>query len=102
MLLKDKVKPVELFHSTRILTTEDSRIFRIWGPKRYQGRIMSKHNDIVTSLTRINDLTRKMHNTNLFLSASCDGAIKCYYGQRKLGTISGGTDDDGKVISSSN
>ena len=73
----------ELFQTTRILTTEDSYILRIWSPTNKAGRIMTKQNDIVTCILKVEDFSRRHHNLNLFITGSCDGAIKAYTGERK-------------------
>ena len=49
---------------------------------------MTKQNDIVTCVMRINDFQRKVHNTNIFVTGANDGAVKAYFGERKKGTIS--------------
>ena len=51
--------PSILFQSTKILTVEDSRIMRVWNPKRYLHRVLSKHNDVVTKVLKISNISQK-------------------------------------------
>jgi hypothetical protein len=51
--------PGVLFQSTKILTVEDSRIMRVWTPKRYLHRVLSKHNDVVTKVLKISNITER-------------------------------------------
>ena len=74
----DQKLPFLLFENTKILTTEDSKMLRMWSPKKYQGRIISKHGDIITKVIKIVDVKNKNNNVNLFITSSCDGAIKSH------------------------
>lgn len=58
----------------RVLTSEDSRIFRIWNHNKFVSRIVSKHNDIVTRVLKVPE-------KNMFISGGKDGSIKCFYGK---------------------
>lgn len=59
-------------------------MLRFWNPKKYSGRIVSKHNDVITRVAKIVDFKQKYNNLNLFVTASMDGAVKCYHGQPKM------------------
>ena len=71
-----------MFQNTKIMTVEDSKMIRIWNPKKYQGRIISKHNDVITSILKVVDFRALNQNANMIVTSSMDGAIKCYFGQR--------------------
>lgn len=60
-----------------MLTSEDSRIFRLWSNKRFMGRIVTKHNDIVTRVLKI-------PGKNMFISGSRDGSLKCFAGRLNI------------------
>ena len=68
---QEEVKRVNVL---RILTCEESRIFRIWDWKQEKSRVVSKHNDIVVRVLKI-------PGRNMFVSCSKDGSIKCFHGK---------------------
>jgi hypothetical protein len=69
----------EFMHKLRLLTSEDSRMLRIWSHKQIlKNRVVTKHNDFIVKLLQI-------PGKLIFLSASADGAIKSFIGKRMEG-----------------
>lgn len=70
----------EPVYNLRLLTSEDSRILRIWTHKQIlkDQRIVTKHNDVITRVMKI-------PGKHLIVTAAADGSVKCFVGKRSTG-----------------
>jgi WD40 repeat protein len=70
----------EAVYNLRLVTTEDSRILRIWSHKMHlkNNRIVTKHNDVITRVLKI-------PGKHFMVTAAADGSIKCFVGKRQVG-----------------
>ena len=70
--LTDNYRPGQ---EPRLIACEDSRILRLFSQRRYQGRMLTRHNDVVRKLL-------KVPGKHLFITGADDGSIKCQAGRR--------------------
>ena len=54
---------------TKFVSSEDSRMLRVFGNKRYESRIYTNHNDCIRQVIKIKDVP-------VIITGSDDGAIK--------------------------
>ena len=61
----------------RLLTSEDSRLLRMWNHKQIlRERVVTKHNDVIVRLLKI-------PGKHMFITAAADGSIKCFLGKKQ-------------------
>ncbi|TNV87332.1 hypothetical protein FGO68_gene3010 [Halteria grandinella] len=77
---EDMLNNDDPIYNVRIITSEDSRILRLWSHKQHLKnlRIVTKHNDIITRVL-------KVPGKHFLVTAAADGSVKCFVGKRQVG-----------------